>query len=144
MTEDDEKLAELDLRNWGRYVFDGWLDDNLLIKPPPTSEGYIAPIVGFDEPEPVKMPVDHRSGYIAEYVITCIRGECGGMDAYLSLVYWYTDLIFAQCTQKQRYKRLSKHMHTSYKGAKRIHTDARARYWDRRLVLDDLIKMYGG
>jgi len=142
LTEDDEKQAEIDLRNWGRFMFDGWLDDNLLIQPPPTSEGYLAPIVGFDEPEPVKMPIDYWSGQIAEHVIVSIGGECGGFDSYVSLVHWYTRLIFVECTQRQRYKRLSKHMHCSFKGAKRIHVDARARYWDRRAVINDLIKMY--
>ena len=142
MNETEAKDAELDLRNWGRFVFDGWLENNLLVTPPPTSEGYMAPVVAYDEPEAVKMPVDHWSGRVAEHVVVSIGCECGGFDNYRVLVHWYTRLIFLECTNEQRYKRLSKHMHTSFGGALRMHTDARVRYWDRRQVMDGLMKIY--
>ena len=142
MTEPALKDANIDLLNWGRFVNEAWLERNLLIDPPPTSEGYRAPSVAYDEPEPVKMPVDMWAGKVAEHVVVSIGCECGGFDSYRVLVHWYTRLVFAECTRDERYKRLSKQMHSSFKSAQRMHIDAQVKYWDRRLVIDGLMKMY--
>ena len=141
MADFDYKAVNADLLNWGRYVHDGWLERNLLIMPPPTSDGYMAPVVAYDDPEPVKMPVDHWRGKISEHVVISLGCEVGGFDLYRVLVHWYTRLAFVECTQDDRYKRLSKQMHCSFQGAQRMHLDAQIRYWDLRQVMEGLLKL---
>ena len=138
---DERKAADLSLRNWGRYVRDDWLNHHLLIVPPPTSEGYRTPISGYDEPDPVTMPIDHFQGRVSEHVIISIGCEPGGFDAYMVMVHWYTRLIFLEIQQAERLKRLSKHMHCSYDSAQRMLKDAQIRYWDRKKVLDGLLRL---
>ena len=141
MPEYDHKKTELDLRNWGRYTQDQWLVHHLLIAPPPTSEGYVAPVVAYDDPEPARMPIDHQAGRVAEHVIISIGCECGGFDSYRVIVRYYTRLIFHECTHEQRLKRLSKHMHTSFPGAERMLADAQWKFWDRKQTVDSLMKI---
>jgi hypothetical protein len=141
MTEDDFKDANRTLMNWGRYVNDGWLEHNLLYTPPPTSEGYVAPAVGFDELEPAKIPVDGLCGMISEHVVVSIGCEPDGFDHYRALVAWYTKLAFVDCVNEERYKRLSKRLHCAYPTAEVLLKDAQARFWQSRQVLDGLLKM---
>jgi len=137
-----QKEAHESLMNWGRFVQDSWLRHNLLHSILPTSEGYLAPVVAYDDPEPPRMPIDHRSGMIAEHVVVSIGCEPGGFDFYRTLVKFYTRLIFVDCTQEERFKRLSKHLHCSYQGANRILLDSRRIYWDRRQTMDGLCSVY--
>ena len=140
MDQQNQKDSDVnhELTNWGRYVTDSWIHHHLLIAPPPTSEGYLAPVVAYDDPEPVRMPIDHDRAILTEWVIVSIGRENGGFDYYRVLVHWYTRLIFAECTQEERTKRLSKHMHTSFTGAHRMLTDARSIYADRMETIDGL------
>ena len=139
----DEINVNHELTNWGRYVTDSWLQHHLMIAPPPTSEGYLAPVVAYDEPEPARIPIDHQRAILTEWVIVSIGREAGGFDYYRVLVHWYTRLVFAECTQEERTKRLSKHMHTSFSGAQRMLTDARAIYADRMETIDGLRVFFG-
>ena len=141
MQEYDQNDVDGDLRNWGRFMADQWIEHHLLIAPPPTSEGYIAPMVVYDDPEPVKMPIDHKSGRISEHIVVAIGCECGGFDSYRVLVHYYTRLIFHDCTQDERYSRLSRHMHTSFPGAQRMLTDAQWKFWDRKQTITGLMKV---
>ena len=140
----ERKEADLNLKNWGRYMRDDWLEHHLLIEPIPTGEGYVAPVVAYDDDnlEPAKIPVDHEQGKIAEHVITSIGCEIDGFDYYRVLIRWYTGLMFVDIQQAERYKRLSKHMHTSYLGAYRMLKEAQARFWDRKKVIDGLLVFY--
>jgi len=120
------------LCNWGRFVHDGWLRDVLLYTPPPTSKGYRAPVVAYDEPEAAVMPVDELDAQKTENIV--IYMGLHHFDYHQTLVYWYPhllvvrrDLPHADCI-----KRLSKHMHCSYGGAERMLRDAVARFSDMR------------
>ena len=121
------------LQNWGRYVHDGWLRDNLLFTPPPTSEGYRAPIVGFDEPEPARMPIDELDAQRTEHIV--IYMGLHHFDYHRVLVYWYPSLLIARrdMLHADCVKRLSKHMHCSFAGAERMLRDSVARFSDMRL-----------
>ena len=134
------KEAHESLMNWGRFVHDSWLRHHLLIAPPPTSEGYVAPVVAYDDPEPPKIPIDHHQGQIAEHVVVSIGCEPGGFDHYRVLVRWYTGLVFADCRQAERFKRLSKTMHCAYPNAKIMLRDAQLRYWEQKQVIDGLLR----
>ena len=136
----DRKAAHEALMNWGRFVRDDWLRHHLLIAPPPTSEGYIAPVVAYDEPEPAKIPIDHIQGRLSEHVVVSIGGEPGGFDSYRVLVHWYTRLMFKDCRHSERFKLLSKHMHCAYPSALIMVRDAQARFWERKQILDGLAK----
>ena len=138
---DELKKAHESLMNWGRFVHDSWLRHHLLIAPPPTSEGYLAPVVAYDEPEPAKVPIDHRQGILAEHVVVSIGCEDGGFDSYRVLVRWYTSLVFVDCRQDERYKRLSKTMHCAYDSSPIMLKDAQGKYWERKRVLDGLLKL---
>lgn len=137
-----QKEAHESLMNWGRYCADNWLEHNLLHSILPTSEGYLAPVVAYDDPEPPRMPIDHHSGMIAEHVVVSIGCEVGGFDYYRALTKVYTRLVFVDCTQEERFKRLSKHLKCSYPGAERMLSDAQKIYWDRRQTMDGLIIAY--
>jgi len=136
--DEDLKEADQELMNWARYTFDGWLSSGLLWTPPPTSEGYRAPIVAFDEPEPARVPIDELAGQITENIVVQIGGEPGGFDSYRALVHWYPHLMMHRddmaVTRQQAYRLLAKHMHCSYPGAVRILDYARHIYWTRRFT----------
>ena len=138
--EDDVKAANDSLMNWGRAMVDSYLEHHLLIAPPPTSEGYRAPMVVYDEPEPIKTPVDLIDAKVSEHVIVAIGCEYGGFDVYRVLVKYYTRLVFCECTQEERLKRLSRHMRCSYPGARRMLNDAQILFWDRRQTIDGLMR----
>ena len=136
-----QKEAHESLMNWGRFVRDGpWLRHHLLYTPPPTSEGYQAPVVAYDDPEPTRIPIDHHQGMIAEHVVVSIGCEPGGFDHYRVLVRWYTGLVFVDCRQAERYKRLSKTMHCAYASAEIMLKAAQLQYWDRKQDIDGLLK----
>jgi hypothetical protein len=135
------KMQTGDNGHWGRYVRDDWLAHHLLYAPPPTSEGYLAPVVAYDDPEPAKIPIDEQRAKLTEWVIVHEIGvKPDGFDFFRVLVHWYTRLVFVECTQDERYKRLSKQMHTSFDGARRMLTDARTCYADRVATIDGLRK----
>ena len=100
----------------------------------------MAPMVVYDEPEPAKIPIDHLAGKISEHVIVSIGCEFGGLDSYRVIVRYYTRLAFCECTQEERLKRLSKHMHCSFPSAQRMLKDAQVLFWDRRQTLDGLMR----
>ena len=141
MTPDDFKDADNDLMNWGRSMRDSWLEHNLLIDPPPTSSGYLAPLVAYDDPEPVKSPIDEISAKVTEHVIISIGVEPEGFEHYVALVAWYTRLVFLECPQAERYKRLAKKIHCSYDASPVILMTAQVSYAARKRVLDGLMKM---
>lgn len=136
------KAADLSLRNWGRFVNDEWLKHHLKIATIPTGEGYMAPTVAYDgdDIEPVKMPVDHFQGRLANHVVSAIRCEVDGIDAYRVLVRWYTRLIFIDCRQTKRIKNLSKFLHCAYPSAERMLLEAQMRFADRKKTIDGLLR----
>jgi len=142
MVEFDRKMTHDKLMNWGRAVHDGWLEHHLLVDPPPTSKGYLAPIVGYDEPDPPKVPVDEFDAMISEHVVVSIGCEQGGFFAFRVLVHWYTRLAFLDCTQDERFKRLSKHMKCGFQTATLMLDESQKRYFERRRVIDGLLKHF--
>jgi len=120
--------AHLALCNWGRFVHDGWLHDNLLYTPPPTSEGYLAPVVAYDEPEQARMPIDELDAQKTENIVIYIGLR--HFDFYRVLVYWYPHLMIARrdMPHAECVKRLARHMHCSFGGAERMLRDAVARF----------------
>ena len=141
MTPEELKDADEDLMNWGRCYHDRpWLNTILLIDPPPTSNGYIAPVRAYDEPEPVKPPIDELNAIRAEHVIRSMKSEPGGRDIYDALVVWYSRLVFLQCTQDERYAILSKKLHCAYPVSRIILVNSQTSYWQAKLVLDQLHK----
>jgi len=128
------KEANEELLNWGRHVYDGWLESNLGVTPPPTSEGYIAPVVGFDEPMDASPPVDEIRGDMTSDIVCAIGAEPGGIDTYRCLVHWYTHLCMRHrdVGRDEMVKRLSKHMRCSFIGAERMLFDSVGRYWVKR------------
>lgn len=131
------KETEQQLMNWGRYVKDNMASHGLLFSVLPTSEGYLAPIVAYDEPEPAKTPIDEIEGQITEDIVVKIGVEPGGFDSYRVLVHWYTRLMMhhheEHLSRNESIKRLSKHMRCSFLGAERMLEDARNLYRTRRL-----------
>lgn len=128
----DEKQSEHELRNWGRCIHDGWLRDHLDYRPPPTSEQYQAPIVAFDDPEPVRAPHDELAAEMTTEIVVQIGLE--HFDAYRTLVFWYTRLQqIPELGHDESIKRLSRHMKTGFDGATRMLNDARKRYLSHRL-----------
>ena len=126
------KEANERLQNWGRYVHDGWLHDTLLYTPPPTSEGYLAPLVAYDEPEPAVMPVDELDAQKTEDVVVFLGLR--HFDYYRVLVHWYPHLLIVrrETPHAECIKRLSKHMHCSFSSAERMLRDSVARFADMR------------
>ena len=143
MTPDDQKKADSILMNWSRYVSDhDWLDQHLLIDPPPTSKGYLAPAIGCDEVEPVRMPVDEQDGAISEHVIVAMGYEDGGGLVFKEcLRYWYLRLRYHECTTEERYMRLSKGLHCSARIAPDMLRMAQAMFLDRKLTMDALARL---
>jgi len=127
----DPAQAEAELSNWGRCLHDGWLRDNLLYTPPPTSDGYRAEIVAYDDPEPVRPPCDELAAQRTEEVVVQIGLQ--DFDSYRVLAYWYPHLLLiriagTELSNSEAIKRLSKHMHTSFPGAQRMLDQARVLY----------------
>ena len=125
------KEANEALQNWGRFVHDGWLRDNLLYTPPPTSDGYVAPVVGFDEPDN-PYPIDELDALKTESIV--IYMGLHHFDYHVALIHWYPhlmivrrDLPHAECI-----KRLAKHMHCSFSSAERMLKEAVSRFSDMR------------
>lgn len=133
--DQDVRDADAELANWGRSIHDGWLKDHLLYANVPTSDGYVAPVVGYDDPEPARHPVDQNLAQITEAVVITLFQD--HIDSYRVLQHWYTRLLpmrgdGIEATHDEMIKRLAKHMRTSYPGAQRMLDDARRRYWQRR------------
>jgi hypothetical protein len=128
------KEANEELMNWARHVYDGWLESNLGVTPPPTSEGYVAPVVGFDEPTEPRHAVDEIRGDMTSDIVCAIGAEPGGIDVYRCLVRWYPNLCMrcGELGHAEMIKRLSKHMHCSHAGAERMLFDSVERYWVKR------------
>lgn len=141
MTPDEHKEADLCLQNWARYVKDDWLEHHILIAPPPTSEGYLAPAVGCDEIEPVRMPVDEKDAAASEHVIIAMGGEYGGTTNQQCLITWYTRIYFHECSTEEKYKRLARRVRCSPMIAPDLLRMARAVFWDRKKTLDSLMKI---
>jgi len=112
-----DKEADQDLMNWARSVNDAWLGGNVLFSLLPTSNGYVADTVAFDDPEPAKIPVDEIAAKITEELVVKI----GGLNQKV-LVHWYPRLMMLRregesINQREALKLLSKHMHTSVQRA---------------------------
>jgi hypothetical protein len=140
----DYHKANEELRNWGRAVHDGWLREFLLHQPPPTSTGYVAPVVAFDDPEHAHTAVDLELAELTERVVINIGSH--DFRSYRVLVYWYPKLMSmmrddVQLGREQKIKMLSKHMHTSYLNAESWLTESVCQYIDRRLQRG-LIRLY--
>lgn len=117
--------------NWGRAVNDDWLEHNLLYTPPPTSDGYLAPIVAYDDPEPVRDAIDELAAEITEKIVIHLGLHNG--DYYTVLVEYYPHLMIRRrLNEGASIAALSRHMHCSRNGAERMLIDAVARYWDYR------------
>lgn len=128
----DRREAEEELRNWGRCMNDSWLEHHLLHTPPPTSEGYIAPVGDIYDPPPVRAPHDEIAAQLTTDIVVLIGME--HMDSYRVLVRWYCHIMQTpDLSHSESIKRLSKFMHTSYQGAERMLKDAVSRYVVRRL-----------
>jgi hypothetical protein len=132
----DYNDAHLELINWGRAVHDGWLREFLLYAPPPTSKGYLAPIVAYDDPEQPRGAIDFQMAELTERVVI----DIGSYDyqSYRVLVYWYPKLMSmmsddVHLDRENKIKLLSKHMATSYRNAEAWLTEAVCQYKDRRL-----------
>lgn len=125
------KEAHEVLRNWGRYVSDSWLRDNLLFTNPPTSDGYIAPVVAYDDPEPATQPIDELDAQRTEAIIIEIGRTPGFFDCFRVLQYWFTIIPrdYKDVGRERCIKLLAKHMHSSYGGAERMLRDSVARFW---------------
>ena len=127
--------VEAELQNWARHVHDGWLHDHLLYTPPPTSEDYRAEIVAYDDPEPVRPPVDELAAQRTEGIVVQIGLQ--DFDSYRVLVHWYPHLQMiriegVELSHEQAIKRLSKHMRCSFQGAQRMLDHARILYAQMR------------
>ena len=129
------KDANEKLCMWGRYVCDGWLRDHLMYSPPPTSEHYRAPIVGWDEPEPADT-IDELDALETEAIVIRIGVTPGCFDLYRVLVYYYPHLLAArrEMPQAECVKRLAKHLHTGFPAAERMLYDAVARFAEIRFT----------
>lgn len=134
--EFDQKATEADLMNWARAVNDSFLEHHLLFAPPPTSEGYVPDTNAFDEPEPVRMPVDEKAASLTEHVVISIGCERGYFELFQVLVKWYTKLMFIDCANDERFRRLTKHMKYgndgNYRAARSALERAMRVYWIRR------------
>lgn len=133
------KLANDDLMNWGRYVNNGFLEHHLMFTPLPTSEGYVAPINIYDEPEPPRMPVDEADAQLSEHVVISIGVEPGQFLNFRALVAWYTKLVFIECTTDERYKRLSKQLKCSFPRAKTIMEESKKLFWKNKIIIKGLV-----
>ena len=138
---DAERFREANncLCNWGRAVNDDWLEHNLLYTPPPTSDGYVAPVVAWDGSEPATQPIDELDAEITEKIIIHM-GVQGGQhfEYHRALVYWYAHLMVARAehSREECIKRLAKHLKTGFMGAERLLQDAVSRFWDMRQSAD--------
>ena len=138
LDEETYREANHKLLNWGRHVNDGWLRNNLLFTPPPTSEGYVAPF--YDPAERSPYPIDELDAELSERVVIRIGTTPGQFDFYRALVYWYPHLMLlrfegTELTHDQSLKRLSRYLRCSFDGARRILDDAVHAYWFTRLTL---------
>ena len=131
----DKKLADDELHNWGRFVHDTWLHHHLLYTNPPTSDGYIAPIVAHDDPEPVAHAIDEHQARQTENIVVHIG--LSHFESFEVLGHWYTRIMRAplysiENRSEYGFKRLAKKMRTSYPGAQRMLEEAQYRYWLHR------------
>jgi len=116
------QAANDELNNWGRAIRDDWLENHLLYAPPPTSEGYVAPVVGFDEPEPALDVIDDIAAQRTSDIV-CHMG-IHNIDYYKALVHWYP--------HRGNVGSLCRQLHCSKPTAERILIEAVSRYWDMR------------
>lgn len=125
--------AERELSNWGRAVNDAWLHDFLTYSHPPTSDGYIAPNPAYDEcAVEAHIHVDELAAEITSRIVAEIGRE--DFDSYNALVHWYCRLMVLNeyTFTIDPVKRLSKHLHCNYAGAKRMLDEAIQRYLEKR------------
>jgi len=124
-----------ELMNWGRAMHDGWINDHLLVAPPPIFDHYRAPVVAYDENEPAKIPIDLTLAMHTESLIRKLGYSHS--DSKKVLVHWYTKLMQLRSdhlTHADRVKRLSKHMRCSYGAAERMQKDAVIRFANLRFT----------
>lgn len=131
----DQKTADEELTNWGRFVHDAWLSDHLLYVNPPTSDGYVAPIAAYDEPEPARAPIDERQAQLTERIVVHIGLQ--HFELFQVLGHWYTRIMRAplysiENRREFAMKRLAKKMRTSFPGAERMLEEAQYQYWVHR------------
>jgi hypothetical protein len=111
-----------ELMNWGRAIRDDWLEDHLMYAPPPTSEGYIAPVVAWDTPEPVRDVTDEIAAQRTSDIVVYMGLH--HIDYYKALVHWYP--------HRGNIRSLSMRLKCSKPSAERILCEAVERYWDMR------------
>lgn len=123
--------AHRELLNWGRWARDQWPAPELGYVPPATSQGYLAPIVGWDEPTDYGEPVDETDAQRTESIVVQLGLE--RIDHYRVLVRWYPGLMAGPpIPLDECYKRLARFMHCSFAGAKRMREESVEAYWRKR------------
>lgn len=122
--------AHRELLNWGRWARDQWPAPDLGYVPPATSQEYRAPNPS-DGSESDGIPVDETAAAITEAIVVQIG--LSSIDHYRVLVRWYPKLMAGPPVPLDEcYKRLAKHMHCSYDGARRMREESVRLYWTMR------------